>query len=114
MVRAFDRTLGVAPCLGVADPAAAMPADVVEAVQLAVLAADDEDALADDVNREEIAGFRCVIGAPGVVPLAEEDLLPLQLEDVGRVVVAPRKSRATRARHARYVTTGTLLSPSEA
>ena len=78
-----------------------MAADVVEAAEPAVLAADDEDALAHHVDGEEVAGLGRMVRAAGVEPLAEEDLLPLELEHLGRVVVPSGKGRASRAgRHA--------------
>jgi hypothetical protein len=88
-------------------------AHVVEAVQFRVLAADDEDALADDVDREEVSGLGRLGGAAGVEPLAEEDLLPLELEHLGSVVIAAWKSRAAGARHGHHVTTATHSSASE-
>src|SRR4029077_18774318 len=78
-----------------------MAADVVETAELAVLAANDENALADDVDREEVAGLGRVVGAPRVEPLAEEDLLPLQVEHVRRVVVASGEGWATGGRSRR-------------
>ena len=85
--------------LGVADAAAAVAAHVVEAAQLSVLAADHEHALADDVGGEEVARLSGLVGAANVDPFAEEHLLPLELEDLGSVVVAARKCRPTCARH---------------
>src|SRR4029077_11467448 len=55
VVQALDRALRVAAGLRIAEPRAAMPADVVKAAQLAVAAANDEDALADNVHGQEIA-----------------------------------------------------------
>src|SRR5262249_21429099 len=108
VVRTLDRALRVPVRLGVADPTAAMAAHVVETVELPVLAADDEDALADDVDREEVPRLGRLVGASGVEPLPEEDLFALELEDLGSVVVAAGKSRATGARHGQYVTIVTL------
>jgi hypothetical protein len=85
-----------------------MATDVVEAAKLRVLATHHEDALADHVDREEVARLGRMIGAPGIDPLAEEDLLALELEELRRVVVAPGESRPAGARHAPNVTTAAL------
>src|SRR5262249_55966984 len=114
VVRALDRPLRVPVRLGIADARAAVTAHVVEAAQLAVLAADEEDALPHDVDGEEIPRLRRLVGATGVEPLAEEDLLPLELEHVRSVVIPSVESRAPRARHGHHVTTVTLSSASEA
>ena len=55
-----------------------MAADVVEAAQLAVLAADDQDALADDVDGQERTRLGERIDPARVEPVPEEN--PLALE----------------------------------
>src|SRR5207344_776308 len=69
VVRALDRALRMSVRLRVADAAAAVAAHVVEAAQLSVLAADDENALACDVGGEEIPRLGSLGGTPDVEPL---------------------------------------------
>ena len=66
--------------------AAAVPAHVVEAVQRAVLRADQQDALAQHVERQEVAGLRDLLLAADAEPLAGEQPLALRLERRGRAV----------------------------
>jgi hypothetical protein len=73
---------------------AAVAADVVEAAQLAVVAAHDEDRLADDVDAEPRSGLGSLVGAARDEPRAEEDLLALELVDREVVVVGPREGAA--------------------
>ena len=93
MVRALDRALRVPARLGVADARTAMPADVVEAAELLVLPADDDDALAGDVDGDEIARFGRLVGPRDVHPFAEEHPLPVELVDLRRAVVVAGKGR---------------------
>ena len=67
--------------LVVADPGAAVPADVVEGADLLVLAADDQDALAGDLDAQPGAGLGDPFGSPDVDPVAVED--PLRVDRVG-------------------------------
>ena len=70
VVRALDRAAQPPGRLLVAQARAAMAADVVEAAQLAVLAADDQDALADDVDGQELARLGERIDPARVEPVA--------------------------------------------
>ena len=71
-----------------------MAADVVEAAQLAVLAANDQDALADDIDGQERAGLGERIDPARIEPVPEENPLPLEREDLRRVVIAAGKRKA--------------------
>ena len=62
------------------DAAAAMPADVVEGAHLAVLAADHERTLADNVHRQVVARLRHVRHMTDDLPVIAEDMLLLELE----------------------------------
>src|SRR5581483_3237968 len=75
VVRTLDRALGVAARFGIAEPRASVAADVVERAELRVLAADDHEALAGDVDGDEIAGLGRLVGPGDVHPLPEEDPL---------------------------------------
>ena len=102
VVGALDRALRVAVGLGVAEPRAAMPADVVEPAQLAVRAADEEQALAPDVDGDEVPRLGRLAAACDVHPLTEEDPLALELEHRLSVVIAAWQGGADAARaHAR-------------
>src|SRR4029079_11308745 len=87
VVRALDRALRVAVRLRVADARAAMPADVVEAAELAVLPADHDDALTGDVDGDEIAGLRGLVGPRDVHPFTEEHPIAVELVDLRRAVI---------------------------
>jgi hypothetical protein len=58
-------------------------ADVVEAANLAVLAADGQDGLVDDVQRLEIPRRRHVVDVADEVPALPEHDLALQVEELG-------------------------------
>ena len=102
VVGALDRALRVAVGLRVAEPRAAMPADVVEPAQLAVRAADEEQALAPDVDGDEVPRLGRLAAARDVHPFTEEDPLALELEHLRSVVIAAWQGGADAARaHAR-------------
>ncbi len=75
------------------DGRAAMPADVVEAAQDAVPAADDDERLVVDLGQEVGAGRRRVLLAPDDDPVAPEPLGPLELVDRRVVIGAPGQQR---------------------
>src|SRR5690242_10639760 len=63
------------------DLAGAVAADIVEAADDAVLAAHGEDALAQNIQSQIIAGPRHVVEMADNVPGLREDLLALDLEE---------------------------------
>ena len=76
------------PEVVVAQPRASVPADVVEAAQVAVLGANHDHALAGDIDCDEVAWLVQALGATGVKPVAGKDPLTLEIEDLNRVVIA--------------------------
>ena len=87
MVPALERAR-LAP-LGRAQLSAAVPADVQEGAEGAVLAADHEDALLADAHRPIVTRGGELIPAPDGDPEAGEQALLLELPDRGIVVEAP-------------------------
>ena len=70
-------------------------ADVEEGARLAVPSADEEEALASDVEPHEVAGRGECIRPARAQPAAREDPLLLALEDcLGRVELARQRRRA--------------------
>ena len=65
-----------------------MPADVVEAADLAVIAADRDDTLAEEVKRVEIAALRNVVDVADELPAGAEYPLPLEGEEL-RITIDP-------------------------
>src|SRR5690606_35140435 len=59
---------------------------------LAVLPAQDERALADDIHGEVVAGLRDVADMAGDLPVLAEDMLFLKIEQGGAMVTPARKS----------------------
>ena len=75
------------------DRRAAMAADVVEAAQDAVAAADDDERLVVDLGQEVGPGRRGVRLAPDDDPVAPEPLVPLELVDRRVVIGATGQQR---------------------
>ena len=98
VVGALDGALQAAGGV-VAEPRAAVPADVVEAAQLALLGAHHDHALAGHVDRHEVAGLVQALVAAGVEPGAREHPLALEVEHLGGVVVAARQRLHLAWRH---------------
>ena len=71
-----------------------VPADVEEAAQHAVAAADHGQRLARELQRDELTGFAHLVDPAGVLPRAREGRALLQLEDA-RVHV-PRRGAGAR------------------
>ena len=65
-----------------------MPADVVEAAHLAVIAADRDHALAEEIERVKVTALRNVVDVADELPAGAEDLLPLALEEL-RIAIDP-------------------------
>ena len=61
----------------------AVAADVVETANLAVLAANGQDGLVDDVERLEVPRLRHVVEVADEVPALAENGLALELEELG-------------------------------
>src|SRR6266536_13496 len=98
VVAALDR---LAPAAAVDEHRAAMPADVQECLQLALLVADDEDRDAAGVRRQERTGLGDLVGPAGVLPGARED--PGALAAAGLLVAVPgewERQRVSRDGHA--------------
>src|SRR6185437_9418826 len=74
----------------VEEPRGAVPAGVMEAADLAVFTANRDDALAQEVERMEVAAARHVVDVADDLPALAEDELPLQLEEL-RVAVYPAR-----------------------
>src|SRR6185437_7403917 len=89
VIRTGDSTSTTA--LGpVEEPRGAVPAGVMEAADLAVFTANRDDALAQEVERMEVAAARHVVDVADDLPALAEDELPLQLEKL-RVAVYPAR-----------------------
>ena len=82
--------------LGVAEPRAAMAADVVKRARAALAVADDEDAGAGDVAADESAARCDLIDAARGDPHAGEDPLHLRREPRRIGVDAGRQGRSCR------------------
>src|SRR5580658_4953317 len=74
--------------LGPTQARAAMPADVVEGAQLALTVAHHEHALTEHVEHAVRARISNLLRATGADPLAAEDALLLQTEDLRRGIPA--------------------------
>jgi hypothetical protein len=72
------------------EPRGAVPAGVVEAADLAVFAADHDDALAQEVEGVEIAGAGHVVDVADDLPALAENELLLELEEL-RLAVYPAR-----------------------
>ena len=62
---------------------AAVAAEVVEGAQPAVLTAQDQRAFAQQIEGQPVAGRRQVVFMGGHLPVVQEDLLALDLEQRG-------------------------------
>src|ERR1700722_10841837 len=69
-------------------PRASMAAYVVERAQDALTIADDEDALAEDIENQVVPGLRQLLLAGGAEPFSAEDPFLLQLKSLLGVVPA--------------------------
>lgn len=93
------------------DAGAAVTADVVEGVDLTVVAADDDQREGADVDGDVVAGFRDLRFGGGEEPLGGEDALHVEGEQVGVGVErgfqgGPGRSSSQQAEHAVAVAGG--------
>src|SRR5690349_8271326 len=79
-----------------------MPAHVEEGSNLPVGSADDDEALAGDLDRLEGARFNQLRSAHGANPQRREDAFLLGGVDLGLDVVPPGKSREEARRHVSF------------
>src|SRR5262249_16090543 len=97
VVRTLDRAAQLTGA-SVAEARAAVTAHVVEPAQRLVFPADDDTALACDVRDRESARFGERVVAGDVEAVTEENQFTVELEDVGRRVIAPRQAVANAGR----------------
>ena len=69
--------------VGIADAAAAMPAGIVEGVDLALLVADQHDRVVADLDGDVAAGLRQLAIMADEQPVAIPDQLHVELEEIG-------------------------------
>src|SRR5262245_39034869 len=72
-----------------------MPADVVERMHTAILRAGDDDALAEELAHDELAGYLHLLGPPRAYPHAPEERIHLALKVLRRRV--ERRGQGSRA-----------------
>jgi hypothetical protein len=85
VIEAADRVLARSR-LPVHHSRGAMPADIVEGAQGPVLAADDESAFAQKIERGEIAGLPHLADVAHQVPIVQQQVPFLQLEELGAMI----------------------------
>ena len=88
VIRTLDEVTAVA-LLSVEQARGAMPADVVKAAQLTVLASDRNDRFVEQVEAVIIADLGNVVAVADQLPAGAEDRALLQLEEIGVVVDPP-------------------------
>jgi hypothetical protein len=79
--------------------ASAVPAHIIVGAELALPCAHDEHALAGNIDHQVAAGYIDIFLAARVEPFANENVLLLSREDLGREVVLPREGPLHSLRH---------------
>src|SRR6185436_15795578 len=100
VVRTRDEVTAVA-FLRVEQARRPMTANVIEAAQLAVLAAHGDDGLAKQVEAVVVANLRNVVAIANQLPAGAKDRALLQLEELGVVVDPTRQSEVILVRVSR-------------
>jgi hypothetical protein len=100
VIRTLDELTAVA-LLSVEQARGPMPADVVEAAQLTILAADRNDRLVEQIEAVIVADLGNVVAVADQLPAGAEDRALLQLEEIRVVVDPPGQTKIVLVRESR-------------